>query len=125
MTRTILVVDDEPDVESLFRQHLRREIRDGTVSFRFAESGDEALRILDECGPGLDMVIFSDVNMPKMSGLELLAILRKRYPQLRIFIVTAYGTEEMAEEVKGLGGQGLIPKPVDFLSLKDLLLMGR
>lgn len=124
MSRMILVVDDESDVASLFRQHLRREIRDGRVAFRFAASGDEALRILEECGPGLDMVIFSDVNMPKMTGLELLAILRQRYPQLRIFIVSAYGTDEMANHVKSLGGQGLISKPVDFPILKDLLLAG-
>lgn len=122
MNRTILVVDDEPDVEPLFRQHLRREIREGRVSFRFAESGDAALRVLSECGPGLDMLILSDVNMPQMSGLELLAILRERYPDLRIFIVTAYGTDEMAEQVATLGGQGLIPKPVDFPTLKELLL---
>lgn len=122
MSRMILVVDDEPDVEALFLQLLRREIRAGQIVFRFAQSGEAALRVIEDVGADLDMLIFSDVNMPQMTGLELLSILHARYPTLRIYIVTAYGTEDMAQEVQRLGGQGLIPKPVDFPGLRQLLL---
>ncbi|GMU42202.1 MAG: response regulator [Xanthomonadales bacterium] len=122
MSRTILVVDDEPDVEALFAQMLRREIRAGQIEFRYADSGESALRMIEEVGHNLDLLIFSDVNMPQMTGLELLSILHQKYPELRIYIVTAYGTEDMADEVTRLGGQGLISKPVAFPELKELVL---
>src|SRR5580693_10560202 len=94
MSASILVVDDEPDVADLFRQRFRHEARQGTYVMHFAASGVEALdRLAREIKPAL-VAVLSDINMPGMDGLELLAEIKQRRPDLPVMMVTAYGDEE-------------------------------
>lgn len=110
----ILVVDDEKDVEILFRQRFRKEIREGVVEFLFAFSGEQALRVLDQ-PEGADLVlILSDINMPGMSGIELLRRLKLHAPDLRVFLVTAYGDSQNMQQAQDNGADNFINKPVDF-----------
>ena len=114
----ILVVDDEPDVADLFRQHFRREARQGTYVMHFAASGAEALdRLAEEIRPAL-VAVLSDINMPGMDGLQLLAEIKQRFPELP---VTAYGDEERRRLAAGYGAAEFITKPVDFDQLKTQL----
>ena len=93
MSVSILVVDDEPDVADLFRQHFRREARQGTYVLHFAASGEEALdQLSGEIRPEL-IVILSDINMPGMDGLTLLREIKQRRPDLPVMMVTAYGDD--------------------------------
>lgn len=118
----ILVVDDERDMEPLFVQNFRKEIKAGRLCFRFAFSAAEALQHLELHGPASFLMILSDVNMPGMSGLELLEIVNARYPGMKIVMITAYGTPDMMDKVSRLGAQGLVPKPVDFSELRARIL---
>jgi CheY-like chemotaxis protein len=118
---SILVVDDEPDVADLFRQRFRREARQGTYVMHFAASGAEALdRLAEEIQPTL-IAVFSDINMPGMDGLELLAKIKQRFPNLPVMMVTAYGDHERRRRARELGAFQFIPKPVDFDQLKAQL----
>ena len=121
----ILVVDDETDVRMLFEQRFRREIRNGAYSFSFAYSGEEALAYLRD-HPSEVVLILSDINMPGMSGLELLRRVRKEYPTPLppapiVMMVTAYGDQETHEQAMRLGADDLLTKPVDFGALKNTL----
>jgi CheY-like chemotaxis protein len=121
MSVSILVVDDEPDVADLFRQRFRREGRQGTYVMHFAGSGEEALeRLAGEIKPEL-MVILSDINMPGMDGLTLLDEVRKRFPELPVMMVTAYGDDERRRRASELGASEFLTKPVDFDRLKEQL----
>ena len=121
MTTKILMVDDEPDAEELFRQNFRREIRKGVYNFIFAQSGQEALDALaDEDGSSL-LLLLSDINMPGMTGLELLDEVRQQYSNLPIYMVTAYGDDETRKIAETKGAQDLLSKPVDFVHLKQRL----
>jgi CheY-like chemotaxis protein len=121
MTASILVVDDEPDVAELFRQRFRRETRQGTYVMHFAASGAEALdRLSGEIEPTLAAVL-SDINMPGMDGLELLAEIKQRYPDLPVMMVTAYGDDERRRRATQYGAAEFITKPVDFDDLKAQL----
>jgi CheY-like chemotaxis protein len=116
----ILVVDDERDVEALFRQKFRREIRAGRLEFVFAFSGEEAIEVLG--GSGAEIVlILSDINMPGMSGLELLSQLRERRLGHRIYMVTAYGDQSTRETALQLGADDFLTKPLDFEELRGRL----
>jgi len=118
MSVSILVVDDEPDVADLFRQHFRREARQGTYVMHFAVSGEQALELLaDEIQPEL-IVILSDINMPGMDGLQLLGVVKLRRPDLPVMMVTAYGDDERRLRARELGAFEFITKPVDFDQLK-------
>jgi CheY-like chemotaxis protein len=118
---SILVVDDEPDVADLFRQRFRREARQGTYVMHFAASGTEALdRLAGELQPTL-IAVLSDINMPGMDGLELLAEIKQRFPNLPVMMVTAYGDEDRRRRARELGAFEFIPKPVDFDHLKAQL----
>jgi CheY-like chemotaxis protein len=122
MSVSILVVDDEPDVAELFRQRFRHEVRQGLYVLHFAHSGDAALRMLgDGVRPEL-IVILSDINMPGMDGLTLLGEIKRRWPELRVMMVTAYGDEERRRVAGELGAAEFLAKPVDFDSLKQQLL---
>src|SRR3954467_2380405 len=88
---SILVVDDEPDVAELFRQRFRRETRQGTYVMHFAASGAEALNWLSQVIEPALIAVLSDINMPGMDGLELLAEIKQRFPGLPVMMVTAYG----------------------------------
>ena len=114
----IMVVDDEPDIQMLFEQRFRKEIRSGEVHFRFAFSGDEALAVLGGA-EGTDLVlILSDINMPGMSGLDLLKEIRGRRPDLPVFMITAYDDREKYEAAMAGGANDYIAKPIDFSELK-------
>jgi CheY-like chemotaxis protein len=121
MSVSILVVDDEPDVADLFRQRFRREARQGTYVMHFAASGEEALeRLAGEIQPEL-IVILSDINMPGMDGLQLLAEVKRLHPGLPVMMVTAYGDDERRRRAGELGAAEFITKPVDFDQLKAQL----
>ena len=118
---SILVVDDEPDVADLFRQRFRREARQGTYVMHFAASGAEALDWLaGEIQPTL-IAVLSDINMPGMDGLELLAAIKQQFPNLPVMMVTAYGDDDRRRRARELGAFEFIPKPVDFDHLKAQL----
>jgi CheY-like chemotaxis protein len=115
---SILVVDDEPDVAELFRQRFRREVRQGTYVMHFAASGAEALdRLAREIQPQL-VAVLSDINMPEMDGLELLAEIKQRFPDLPVMMVTAYGDNERRRRAAEYGAAEFLTKPVDFDLLK-------
>jgi two-component system, response regulator, stage 0 sporulation protein F len=121
MTVSILVVDDEPDVAELFRQQFRHEVRQGLYVMHFAQSGEETLAKLgDGIRPQL-IVILSDINMPGMDGLTLLGEIKKRWPELTVMMVTAYGDEERRNTAYASGAADFISKPVDFNILKQQL----
>jgi CheY-like chemotaxis protein len=116
-----LVVDDEPDVAELFRQRFRRETRQGTYVLHYAASGQEALnRLSGEIQPEL-VAVLSDINMPGMDGLQLLAEIKQRHPDLTVMMVTAYGDDERRRRSVEHGAAGFITKPVDFEHLKTQL----
>ena len=121
MSVSVLVVDDEPHVADLFRQRFRRESRRGTYVMHFAASGAEALdRLAREVQPTL-LAVLSDINMPGMDGLELLAEIKQRFPDLPVMMVTAYGDDDRRRRARELGAFEFIPKPVDFDHLKAQL----
>lgn len=118
----IMVVDDEPDIQMLFEQRFRKEIRGGELSFRFAFSGAEALEILNSTA-GTDLVlILSDINMPGMSGLDLLKAIKHARPALPVFMITAYDDQEKFREAMDNGANDYIAKPIDFTQLKEKIL---
>jgi CheY-like chemotaxis protein len=114
MSFSILVVDDEPDVAEMFRQRFRREVRQGTYVLHFAPSGEEALeRLSNGVRPEL-IVILSDINMPGMSGLEMLPKVRAERPDVPVIMITAYGDAETRRKAIERGAVGLLTKPIDF-----------
>lgn len=114
----VLVVDDEKDVEMLFRQRFRKEIRSGLLELEFAFSGQEALELLQTKEPPDVVYIFSDINMPGMSGLELLDKVKSRFPQIQVSIISAYGDNENYEKAINSGAKEFFTKPIDFSSLR-------
>ena len=119
MSYLILVVDDESDVEDLFRQQFRRDLRAGRFTMDFAQSGDGALqRISDAAGASL-ILILSDINMPGMSGLELLPKVRAVRPDVPVIMITAYGDPETRRKAIEGGATGLLTKPIDFNLLRE------
>jgi CheY-like chemotaxis protein len=119
MTARILMVDDEPDAQDLFRQNFRREIRKGVYAFDFALSGEAALKVLKGQTPPKVLLVLSDINMPGMSGIELLAEIRQTWPELGVFMITAYGDTATEARARDLGAERFLTKPVDFAILKD------
>lgn len=117
-----LVVDDEKDVELLFKQKFRREIRSGKIEMVFAFSGEEALDILNDKQPPDVVYVFSDINMPGMSGLQLLETVKKRYPAIRVSMISAYGDDENFQKAKETGAKEFFTKPIDFESLRAEIL---
>lgn len=115
----ILVVDDEPDVETLFRQQFRREIRAGRFAMDFARSGGAALERIGNSVDASLILILSDINMPGMSGLELLPQAKAVLPDVPIVIITAYGDPETRRKALEGGAEALLTKPIDFVSLRS------
>lgn len=118
----ILVVDDEPDVQPLFQQRFRKEIKTHELDFDFALSGEEALNYLHDNHSQV-VLILSDINMPGMSGLELLSKIRDEYsaPPPVVMMITAYGDEENHKQAMERGANDFLTKPLDFNLLKDKL----
>lgn len=114
----ILIVDDERDVEMLFRQKFRKETRQNDLELVFAFSGQEALEILEESNPPSVVYVFSDINMPGMTGLELLQIIKKKFPQMKVSMISAYGDSENYNKAIDSGAKEFFTKPIDFNSLK-------
>jgi CheY-like chemotaxis protein len=114
----ILVVDDEPDVEALFRQQFRRDIRDGRFAMEFAQSGSLALERIAAASDQALILILSDINMPGMTGLELLPKAKALRPEVPIIMITAYGDAETKRKVLENGAESLLTKPVDFGMLR-------
>ena len=105
----------------MFRQHFRREARDGTYVMHFANSGDEALNLLTNGIEPTLIVILSDINMPQMDGLDLLAEIKQRRADLPVMMLTAYGDDERRRRASELGAFEFLTKPVDFDFLKTQL----
>jgi DNA-binding NtrC family response regulator len=119
MTVRVLVVDDEPDVETLFRQQFRREVRQGLYLLDFALSGEAALSKLDgSMGQQINLLV-SDINMPGMNGLDLIPQVKARRPDLPVFMISAYGDAERVKTALERGASKFITKPVDFPQLKQ------
>jgi CheY-like chemotaxis protein len=115
----ILVVDDEPDVEALFRQQFRRDIRAGRFVMEFANSATEALaKAAGIADPSL-ILILSDINMPGMSGLEMLPQVKAARPNVPVIMITAYGDAETKRKALERGAVGLLTKPIDFMLLRQ------
>ena len=119
MSTCILVVDDEPDVENLFRQQFRRDIRSGRFVMEFATSAPEALeRAKTMVDPSLSLIL-SDINMPGMSGLEMLPKVKAERPNVPVIMITAYGDDATKKKAAELGAAGLLTKPIDFGLLRE------
>jgi CheY-like chemotaxis protein len=121
MTVNLLLVDDEPDAIELFRQKFRRELRQGEYAIHFATSGAEALELIAANGMLQSILLLSDINMPGMSGLELLAEVKRRWPALQVIMITAYGDAENRRRAMEAGASDFVTKPVDFSLLKQTL----
>ena len=121
----ILVVDDERDIQTLFEQRFRKEIRNNLVELVFAFSGEEALRYLEH-NEHEAVLILSDINMPGMSGLELLRHIKQKYlkPPPVVMMMTAYSDSENYNSAKQLGADDFLTKPIEFNLLKEKLKIG-
>jgi CheY-like chemotaxis protein len=115
----VLVVDDEPDVEVLFRQQFRRDLRAQRFVMDFANSAADALaRIASSIGQTL-ILILSDINMPGMTGLEMLPKVKEIRPEVPVVMITAYGDADTRRKALESGAQGLLTKPIDFALLRE------
>jgi len=117
MNASILVVDDETDMETLFRQQFRRDLRAGRFDMQFASSAQQALTMIEGSEREIILVL-SDINMPGMNGLELLSRIKVARPDLPVVMVTAYGDAETRRRTLAGGAEGLLPKPIDFALLR-------
>lgn len=115
----VLVVDDEPDVEMLFRQQFRREVRQGLFALEFAPSGEAALNKLSDHIADSIILVLSDINMPGMSGLDLLPEVKARRPDLPVIMISAYGDAPTVQTALQRGADTFVTKPVDFPALKQ------
>jgi len=119
MSFLVLVVDDEPDVEMLFRQQFRRDLRAGKFTMEFAESADKALHRISEVTDESLILILSDINMPGMSGLELLPKAKAVRPDVPVIMITAYGDDNTRRKALEGGAEALLTKPIDFGALRS------
>jgi len=115
----ILVVDDEPDVEMLFRQQFRRDLRAGRFTMEFAQSAPAALQCIGDARDTSLILILSDINMPGMSGLELLPKAKAVRPDVPVIMITAYGDAETKRKALESGAEALFTKPIDFVQLRS------
>jgi CheY-like chemotaxis protein len=115
----ILVVDDEPDVEVLFRQQFRRDLRAGRFTMEFAQSAPAALQCMSDAKDVSLILVLSDINMPGMSGLELLPKAKAARPDVPVIMITAYGDADTKRKALEAGADALFTKPLDFLMLRN------
>ncbi|HSF74999.1 MAG TPA: response regulator [Microcoleus sp.] len=118
----VMVVDDEEDIQSLFKQKFRKEIKAGKIEFHFALSAKTALEFLESPQKASLILVLSDINMPGMTGLELLRITKEKFPELKFFMITAYGDETNYQVAIDYGADDYITKPVDFDILKNKII---
>ena len=114
----VLIVDDERDVEMLFRQKFRKEIKNDNLEMVFAFSGQEAIQVLRQSSPPDVVYVFSDINMPGMTGIELLKTIKKDFPQIKVSMISAYGDNENYQQAISSGAKEFFTKPIDFESLR-------
>ena len=114
MNLLILVVDDEPDIEILFRQQFRRDLRSGRFTMEFVLSAEAALQRIDDADGISIILILSDINMPGMTGLELLPRAKAARPNVPVIMITAYGDAETKRKALEGGAEALFTKPIDF-----------
>lgn len=119
MNLLILVVDDEPDVELLFRQQFRRELRAGRFTMEFAQSATMALECIANAKDRSLILILADINMPGMSGLELLPKAKAVRPDVPVIMITAYGDVETMHKALERGAEAFFTKPIDFVMLRS------
>ena len=119
MSTYIVVVDDEPDVEDMFRQQFRRDLRAGRFTMEFALSAPAALEQMKAIPDPSLILILSDINMPGMTGLEMLPRVKAERPNVPVIMITAYGDDETKKKATELGAAGLLPKPIDFGLLRQ------
>ena len=119
MSFLILVVDDEFDVEMLFRQQFRRDLRAGRFTMEFAQSAPAALQCISDAEKASLILILSDINMPGMSGLELLPKAKALRPNVPVIMITAYGDAETKRKALENGAEALLTKPIDFALLRN------
>lgn len=117
----LLVVDDERDVQFLFQQKFRKEIKSGEMHIRYAFNGNSALELIDSIEDKAEYLILTDINMPEMTGIELLKEIKIRYPELKVFMITAYGDEHNLNMAKKFGADDYFTKPLQFDLLKSKL----
>ncbi|MEG4352149.1 response regulator [Microcoleus sp. LAD1_D5] len=118
----VMVVDDEEDIQSLFKQKFRKEIKAGQIEFHFALSAKTALDYLENPKKASIVLILSDINMPGMNGLELLRIIKQKFPDIKVFMITAYGDETNYQTAISYGSDDYITKPVNFETLKNKII---
>ena len=121
MNPLVLVVDDEPDVEVLFRQQFRRDLRTDRFTMEFAQSPPVALQRITDAGDRSLILILSDINMPGMSGLELLPKAKALRPEVPVIMITAYGDVETKRQALEKGAEALLTKPIDFGMLRSMI----
>ncbi|MBM4159046.1 MAG: response regulator [Ignavibacteria bacterium] len=114
----ILVVDDEKDIEPLFNQKFRPELKNNKLRFEFAFSGEDAVKYLSEKNVSDIVLILSDINMPGMNGFELLEKIKDKFPQIKVFMITAYDDDEKQKKASKLGADMYLTKPINFENLK-------
>lgn len=120
----IMIVDDEQDIKILFQQKFRREIRSGQLALHFAFSGQAALEYLERQDATITLVL-SDINMPGMSGLELLRKIKEKFNSLQVWMITAYSDDHNYQQAQMYGCGDYMTKPLDFDSLKEKILAAR
>ena len=122
MTARVLVVDDEPDVEPLFRQQFRREVREGLYRLDFALSAETALHMLNSQAGEEIILLLVDIDLPGMGGLGLLPKVKGRRPGLPVFVISAYGDGDTVNTARELGADEFLTRPVDFAKLRQDLM---
>ena len=115
----IMIVDDERDMEALFRQKFRRDLKNRHLQMVFAFSGREAIEMLQENDPPEVMYVLSDINMPGMTGIELLQKIKELYPTIMVSMISAYGDSENYNKAINSGAKQFFTKPLDFDSLRE------
>ena len=115
----VLVVDDEPDVEALFRQQFRRDLRSQRFMMDFANSAADALKRIGSTIEQSLILILSDINMPGMTGLEMLPKVKEMRPDVPVIMITAYGDPDTRRRALENGASGLLTKPIDFSLLRE------
>ena len=119
MSFLILVVDDESDVEDLFRQQFRHDLRAGRFTMDFAQSANSAIELISDAAGASFILILSDINMAGMTGLELLPKARAARPDVPVIMITAYGDADTRRKALEGGAEALLTKPIDFVALRS------